>query len=192
MRHAEEAALEFRNEPVDPANLPAWEEVALTPIAPRYARCRLLTVTGWGAVAAAALALFPPPEALPLVGDPRAALGVFGAGLRAGGLAWAEARRRAWGLREHDLIHRSGLVVRTTVIVPLARVQHVESISGPLERAFGLVRLACYTAGGLSTDLVVAGLERDTAERVRRYLLGRIRALDDADIDADRDNGADG
>ncbi len=180
-----EIALEFHNEPVDPDTLPAWEAVELEPISPRYAPCRLLTIGGWSALAAAAVALSPPLEAFPLAGDWRMAAGVFAAGALAAAIAWMEARRRAWGLREHDLIYRSGLIVRRTVVLPLARVQHVETISGPLERAFGLVRLACYTAGGLSTDLVVAGLERDTAERVRHYLLGRIGALDDAEAGDD-------
>lgn len=182
---APEAVLEFRNDPVAIDSLPAWERLELTPVSPRYAPCRLIGITAWGMVAALAVALFPAMEDVPFVGDVRVAAGVAGATLAAGGLAWLEARRRAWGMREHDLVHRSGIIVRTTVILPFARVQHVETVSGPLERAFGLVRLACYTAGGLSSDLVVAGLDRDTAERVRRYLLGRIRALDEPDHAAD-------
>jgi len=170
--------LDFRNEPVDPASLPAWEDVELVAVERRFAVCRFVLVAGQAAVVALALGLLPPVEALPPIGDVRAALAVLAAGLVLAGAAWCEARRRGWALREHDLIHRSGLVVRTTTIAPIARLQHVETVSGPLERAFGLVRLACYTAGGLSSDLVVAGLDRETAERVRRFLLGRIHELD--------------
>ena len=124
-------------------------------------------------------------EEFPPAGDLRFAGLVVALTLVAAGLAWLEARRRAWGLREHDLIYRSGLFVRTTSVLPLARVQHVETVSGPLERAFGLVRLSCFTAGGLSSDLVVAGLDSATAERVRSHLLGRIRELDDAESESD-------
>ncbi len=131
-----------------------------------------------GTFAALVVGLMPELEDVPPAGDWRVATGAFALTLIASGLAWLEARRRAWGLREHDLIHRSGIIVQTTAVLPLARIQHVETASGPLERAFGLVRLSCYTAGGLSTDLVVAGLTADTAERVRRHLLERIRELD--------------
>lgn len=151
----------------------------LEPVSSRYAPCRLVAVLLAGSLAALVIALMPAIEDVPPAGDARVAAGLFAVTLLASGLVWLEARRRAWGLREHDLIYRSGLLVRTTAILPFARVQHVETASGPLERAFGLVRLSGYTAGGLSTDLVVAGLTADTAERVRQHLLARIRALDE-------------
>jgi len=188
-RTARRLALEFRNDAVDVKNLPAWEALALAPISRRYAPCRLLAVMLWGVVLTAAVGLSPEFDDIPGVGDWRVAAAVAGLFLLRGVLVWIEARYRAWALREHDLVYRSGVVVQSTVILPLARIQHVETVSGPLERAFGLVRLNCYSAGGLSTDLVVAGLERTTAERVRQYLLGRIRELDDEPA---ADGGADG
>jgi uncharacterized protein len=93
-------------------------------------------------------------------------------------LAWLDARRRGWALREHDLIYRQGIIWRRTVIVPFARIQHVETSSGPLERAFGLMRVKCYTAGGAMSDLSVVGLKVDDARKVRQHLLEQIR--DDA------------
>ncbi|MFW5927042.1 MAG: PH domain-containing protein, partial [Wenzhouxiangella sp.] len=72
------------------------------------------------------------------------------------------------------------VVWRKTVIVPFARIQHVEAVHGPLERYLGLMRLKCFTAGGMSADLTVKGLDRNDARRVRQYLLEQIGKTSDA------------
>jgi uncharacterized protein len=170
--------MDLTNDSVDPAGLPALDAAALHPVSPLYARYRLLSLplhvampalVFWLALSFGALAdplwklLLPAALALAVA----AAL-----------LGFLEARRRAYGLREEDVIYRSGLLIRRTSIVPAARIQHVELSSGPLERAFGLVRLTCYTAGGAAGGVVLHGLEQETAERVRQYLLERIRQRD--------------
>ena len=64
---------------------------------------------------------------------------------------------------------------RRTIILPFARIQHVETASGPVERLFGLMRVKCFTAGGSSADLAMLGLDAEQARRVRQYLLEQIR-----------------
>ena len=171
----------LHNPTVDPATLDQPEPMRLTAVAPRYAAYRVLGVSLRWVIAGLVLALAVMPGA-ELEGAEAAArwwpLLVAGLAVLHVLVAWREARARAWGLREHDLVYRSGLVVRRTMVLPFNRIQHVETLSGPLERAFGLLRVVCYTAGGLSADLVVSGLEQPDAERVRQYLLGRIRDLD--------------
>jgi hypothetical protein len=90
-------------------------------------------------------------------------------------LDWIDARTRGWALREHDLVYSYGVLWRHTVIVPFARIQHVESSSGPLERRFGLMRFKCFTAGGSRADLTVKGLSVSSAQQARHYLLEQIR-----------------
>jgi membrane protein YdbS with pleckstrin-like domain len=85
-----------------------------------------------------------------------------------------DARHRAWALREHDLIYRYGVIWRKTVIVPFSRIQHIEAVHGPLERYLGLMRLKCFTAGGMTADLTVKGLDKSAARRVRQFLLEQI------------------
>ncbi|MCC5857674.1 MAG: PH domain-containing protein [Ectothiorhodospiraceae bacterium] len=174
----------FSNARLDPARLPRLEELPLTGVSRAYARYRLAhSLLGW-IPALVVLAMLPPhgpwPDWLPLVGAPLlAVLGPLHSGLN-----WVEARGRAYGLREHDLVYRSGLLVRRTRILPLSRVQHVETVSGPLERLFGLVRLNCFTAGGSSGDLQLAGITSETAADLRDYVLSRIRGGPDReDID---------
>lgn len=169
---------DFRNETIPAEALPGFETVRLDAVSPHFARYRLLSVgVRWLAVALV-LGVLPGAQWAPWLGHPGAPLLALLPGTLFGWLAWLEARRRGWALREHDLIYRSGLLVTRTTVLPFARVQHVETVSTPLERAFGLVRTICYTAGGVSADLIAAGLDQDTAGRVREYLLRRIRTLE--------------
>jgi membrane protein YdbS with pleckstrin-like domain len=59
-------------------------------------------------------------------------------------------------------------------VLPLARLQHVETLSNPVERAFGLVRLSCFTAGGRGADLILEGLPVERAEAIKQHLLARL------------------
>lgn len=91
---------------------------------------------------------------------------------------WIDAGCRGWALRRHDIIARAGVLWRNVTALPVARIQHVETTHGPLERVHGLARLKLYTAGGLTADLVVIGLERASADRLREYLVEQIRKRD--------------
>ncbi|QKK02827.1 MAG: PH domain-containing protein [Pseudomonadota bacterium] len=178
----------FSNEQVDPGALPDFQRVELTPVVPAYLSWALITQTAfWLILAGAAVAViwlplpfdpadWPGSRALPL---PFVMLAIMGAVY-----ARLDARTRAWALREHDLVYRHGVVWRKTVILPFARIQHVEAMHGPLERYLGLMRLKCYTAGGLEADLTVKGLDAGSARRVRQYLLEQIGASADAEVDA--------
>ena len=168
----------FSNREVGSDALPDYREVDLKPVVAAYLPHALLTTGGfWAVVVAIALGA---PQ-LPFVEfDPGwwpALMLVPAVWFTA--LTWMDARRRGWALREHDLIYRSGVIWRRTVVVPFARIQHVETASGPLERWFGLMRVKCFTAGGMMADLTVEGLDEALAQRVRQYLLEQIR--DDAE-----------
>jgi len=173
--------MSLRNALINPNELAAAEPLRLTPVAPSYARYRAVALSmRW--LVLAVLAWLSVPEMLhrePMLAFwPLALLALAMLHLV---VSWREARSRAWGLRDHDLLYASGLIQRRLTIVPCNRIQHVETASGPLERRFGLLRVTCFTAGGLSADLVLQGLDEGEAERVRQYLLGRIR---DQDADA--------
>jgi membrane protein YdbS with pleckstrin-like domain len=168
------------NPEVDVEGLPDYRAVSLQPVAPGFVACSLLASGIFWLIAALIVWVLPrlpfdlilPPEPVPL-------LIVIGIGVLSMVRTWLDARMRGWAVREHDLIYRSGVLWRRTTILPFARIQHVESVSGPLERRFGLMRLKCFTAGGSGGDLLVQGLDAERARRVRAHLLGRIR--DEAD-----------
>ncbi|MCC5812616.1 MAG: PH domain-containing protein [Ectothiorhodospiraceae bacterium] len=170
----------FSNQAVETSMLPRLESVELRPISRRFAPCRVIgRLTVLFPLLALAIVL-PASQELPGMFHltALAATATVVTGLLT--LAWLEARRRAYGVREQDVIYHSGLLFHRTTVLPFIRLQHVETASNPLERAFGLVRLTCFTAGGSSGDLVIQGLERETAERLREYLLQRIASSTDA------------
>jgi len=169
----------FVNGIVDPGSLPDYREVRLRRLATAYLPYAVLSATRVWLLLALAVLLVPQ---LPPAGDtetlnlpPWLSLVLLAAAAWFAALAWLDARRRGWAVREHDLIYRSGIIWQRTVIVPFARIQHVETTSGPLERLFGLMRVKCFTAGGAGGDLTVTGLDAASARQVRQYLLEQIR-----------------
>ncbi len=95
-----------------------------------------------------------------------AALGVAEA------ILWPPKKYHAWRfqLRESDLFVSYGVLWRTTSVFPLARIQHVDTRRGPLERWLGLARLIVYTAGVRGADLEIPGLALAEAEALRDHL----------------------
>lgn len=89
-------------------------------------------------------------------------------------------RYRRWGyaLCERDLWIRQGVWWVTVSVIPYARLQFVDTRSGPLERAFGLTVLVVHTAA-LGTAGRLPGLDAQTAEGLR----GQLAALESA-VDA--------
>lgn len=164
----------LHNDTLDPAALPRWQCAALTPVARQLAPCHALSIMGRWVLVAGLIWLFPAPAEELIIWKPVAAGGALLLGLLMAGLGWVEARRRAYAVRQHDLIYRRGLLVQRSRVLPAARLQHVETLSNPLERAFGLVRLVCFTAGGRGADLVLEGLPAERAEAVKQHLLARV------------------
>lgn len=81
-------------------------------------------------------------------------------------------RYRAWRylLREDDLYLRHGILFRTTSIIPHARIQHVDTRHGPLDRWLGLSDVVVYTAGTRGAIIPIPALAADTAESLRDTL----------------------
>lgn len=169
----------FTNEAIPASSLPDFQRVELTPVADAYLPWALITQSAFWLVVALAALLAPLLPFFPLDNAWWLPLPPLAVAVVAAVYARLDAGTRAWALREHDLICRYGVFWRKTVIVPFARIQHVEAVHGPLERYLGLMRLKCFTAGGMSADLTVKGLDRASARRVRQYLLEQIAATAD-------------
>lgn len=81
-------------------------------------------------------------------------------------------RYRAWGfaLRERDVYLRHGVLFRTTSIVPHARIQHVDTRHGPVDRWLGLASVVVYTAGHRGAIVAIPALAAGEAEEIRDRL----------------------
>lgn len=81
-------------------------------------------------------------------------------------------RYGAWRyvLREEHVYLRRGVLFRTTSIVPHARIQHVDTQHGPIDRWLGLASLVIYTAGTRGAIVTIPALEAGEAEEIRDQL----------------------
>lgn len=79
-----------------------------------------------------------------------------------------------YALREQDILYKSGIFFRSTLIVPFNRVQHAELQQGPIDRYFELGSLMLYTAGGSASDLVIKGLPYEKAQALKDIITKRI------------------
>jgi uncharacterized protein len=185
----DESPRQFSNHPIDPGAIPDFRTVELEPVASSFLPYAVLTqVVFWLLLLVAAVGVRFVPY-MPFQPGWWVAIVPAVAGVWFGAVAWFDARRRGWALREHDLIYRYGIIWRKVVIVPFTRIQHVETSSGPVERWFGLMRVKCFTAGGMTADLSVVGLDVVNARKVRQHLLEQIRAdgTNPEAVDADDD-----
>jgi len=82
-------------------------------------------------------------------------------------IAVREAKRFRYALRPFDLVVSFGVLVQVRRTIPRARVQHVDIQSGPLERAFGVVRLVVHTAENHAEGASIRALTPDNAEALR-------------------------
>ncbi len=79
-------------------------------------------------------------------------------------------RRWRFGLEGEHLRIRHGVLFHTTSIVPYARIQHVDTRHGPLDRWLGLASLVVFTAGTRGAILTIPALAADEAEGIRDRL----------------------
>jgi hypothetical protein len=161
----------FVNLQVNLADLPAVRELEMEPMSPDYIRevktqlliiwPPLLLVAFIPSVLSGQVILLAIPALLLLLA------------LLISTLVIKKARIKGIALRDHDIASRSGLFWRKTILLAFDRVQHVEVSSGPLQRKYGLASLKFFTAGGSGVDLKIEGLQRQRAEQIRAYVLGK-------------------
>lgn len=105
----------------------------------------------------------PPPRGLL-----SAAVGVAGSALAAG-VPVVRYRRWRYAVRPEDLWLQSGVLVERVTVIPLSRLQFVDTRQGPLDRALGLAQLVVHTAA-IGTAGTVPGLDVAEAARLRERL----------------------
>jgi uncharacterized protein len=97
-------------------------------------------------------------------------------------VSWAfirpEIEFRQWRFEiredEVDLLH--GIFTRTRQVVPMSRIQHVDTRRGPLQRRYGLSSVEFYTAAGA---MQIPQLSVERAEQVRDQIAALAKVHDD-------------
>ena len=106
------------------------------------------------------------------------AIAVFLTGMALAILMGPGINYRHWRyeLREQEIDLQHGIFTITRTVIPMARVQHVDTRRGPLDRGFGLAGLVIYTAAGSST---IPGLSEETAGHLRNRIAALANTRDD-------------
>lgn len=101
------------------------------------------------------------------------------------GLIWAAHflpslayRHTRYQLSEVGFEIRRGILWRSLITVPHARVQHTDVAQGPLQRSFDIGKLILYTAGTQHASVELNGLPFQRACELRDILVGRREASD--------------
>lgn len=79
-------------------------------------------------------------------------------------------KKRGYAIREKDLIYKSGIISISTSIVPFNRIQHITLNEGLFSRIFQLAALHIFTAGGISGNIVIPGLDIELAKSIKEEL----------------------
>ena len=82
--------------------------------------------------------------------------------------------RLRYYLSEESFNVQAGYLFWHQTAVPLNRIQHVEVDQGPLQRFFGLASLTVFTAGTTGSDLELAGISTEQAQRLKAQLITHV------------------
>ena len=82
--------------------------------------------------------------------------------------------RWRYEIRDDEIDLRHGLFTVKRTLVPIRRVQHVDTEEGPLQGSFGLASVAFHTAAG-ETEIPALGKREADEVRQRVALLARTR-----------------
>jgi uncharacterized protein len=91
------------------------------------------------------------------------------------GPAW---RYRFWRyeIREDEVDLQHGWLVQKRQLIPMSRIQHVDTRRGPLQRRFGLSSVVFYTAAG---SMEIPALSQAVAASVRDRIADLAKVHDD-------------
>jgi len=87
---------------------------------------------------------------------------------------WIGFSRREFAIREKDISYKSGVLIKKTTTVPFSRVQHVELDEAPISRLFKLASISVFTAGDSSDDLVIKGIKKTEALKIKEFISEKI------------------
>lgn len=88
-------------------------------------------------------------------------------------------RRWRWDVREEEVRLQEGLIVVTSTVIPMVRVQYVDTAQGPIMRALGLTDVHVWTAAGKHT---IPALSNEHAAELRDRIATLARVTDDGGL----------
>jgi len=86
---------------------------------------------------------------------------------------------------EFDLLYKEGLWWKRQTALSFSRIQHIDVSHGPIDRKYQIATIKFFSAGGVSSDLKIAGLPNQVAESLRAEILRVTRREFEAERDAE-------
>jgi uncharacterized protein len=105
-----------------------------------------------------------------------AALAVGGSYLEAFLLPSMRWKRFRYDIHEQEIDLLYGLLIKKRVLIPMVKVQHVDTKQGPILRRYGLATVTFSTAAG---SHFIPALRESTAESVRSQIARLARITDE-------------
>lgn len=87
-------------------------------------------------------------------------------------------KRWRYEVREQEIELKHGIFIETRTLVPMIRVQHVDTVQGPILRKY---KLATVTVSTAATIHEIPALELEEAEELRVYI-SRLARVADEDV----------
>jgi len=88
-------------------------------------------------------------------------------------------QRWRWEVGEHEIRLQEGLIIVSQTVIPMVRVQHVDTAQGPIMRALGLTDVHVWTAAGKHT---IPALSDEHAADLRDRIATLARVTDDGGL----------
>jgi membrane protein YdbS with pleckstrin-like domain len=164
---------EFENSQVELERLPQLQEVNLKPLQRNYLKAQMLFSLIWILILLViiciifiALPEWSQKKILLLIATPVFVI----IGILPLIITYFGYFRKGYAIRQRDILYKTGLFWRKTVVLPFIRIQHSEVTHGPIDRMYGLASLKLFTAGGSTSDLSVPGLLDAEAHRLKDFI----------------------
>jgi uncharacterized protein len=85
-------------------------------------------------------------------------------------------RRFRYDVREEEIELQEGIFIVKRTLIPMIRVQHVDTVQGPVLRRYQLASVIINTA---ATSHEIPALEESEAEELRRFISNLARVADE-------------
>lgn len=167
----------FTNETLDLNSLPKFEEVDFSPLNKNYIKVIYINIAIILVVLAIAIGVLL--YFIPELQDISTYL-IFGISYLVLALilffsCTISVKRRAFAIREKDILYRRGLLATTTTMMPFNRIQHVAMHEGVFSRIYNLAQIQIFTAGGSTSDIKISGIDKERAESIKELLMQKIQ-----------------
>jgi membrane protein YdbS with pleckstrin-like domain len=81
-----------------------------------------------------------------------------------------------YDVRREELELQQGFFIKARTLVPMVRVQHVDTVQGPIQKRYKLASVIVHTA---ATAHEIPALEEEEAEELRMYISKLARVADE-------------